>query len=331
MKQRVSVVLGVLTSALLFGSVSYASVGIEQIQASFHNIQLIVDGKTIETSAEPFIYNKNVYVPISTVGHGLGAAVNWVNSTPKVVVTRNSADTGAHLTPLTVVINGQQMPNGVVTSTGVLGVPAADAAYETASGLIPTVDAAGNVDFSQASSQASSGTLLTSLTPSAVSGDFSNPSLYPDEKLSGYYAPTVLGKVYSGNSTIEWGVNSSESAVIPELTYPLNGQAQTLSGMFAVDDLTRNFNGAAELVFVGDGKTIGSTGWVQGGSAPASFSISVSGVSTLQIEYELRGPGGTIYTSGQTYQAPSVNVDGVKGPIVFTDLLQPTLTGVGHM
>nr|WP_272879865.1 NPCBM/NEW2 domain-containing protein [Sulfoacidibacillus ferrooxidans] len=132
--------------------------------------------------------------------------------------------------------------------------------------------------------------------------------------------------MYSGPSTVEWGITTSESAVIPQVTYSLHGQYQTLSGMFAVDDITRNFGGAAQLVFVGDGKVLSSTGWVQGGSAPVPFSIPVTGVNTLQIQYQLKDANGTVYSSGDTYQAPSVNADQVSGPVVFTDLIQPTLS-----
>ncbi len=329
MKRQLSMVFGILTSALFFGGVSYASVGIEQIQASFHNIQLLVNGKTITTSAKPFIYQNNVYAPIYSVGHALGAQVAWVNSTPKVVVTGSTSSSQSDVKPLSVWINGRQMPDGSINGNGSLLVPAGNSAYITATGLTPTVDAAGNLNLSQVSPASLSGTLLTSLTPSGMSGDFSNTSLYPGGTLTGFYAPTVLGKLYSGQSTIEWGVNAGHSSVIPQLSYALPSQAQTFSGAFAIDDLTRNFGGSAQVVFVGDGKTIGSTGWVQGGSAPVPFTISVAGVQTLQIQYEIKGPHGTVYSSGQTYQAPTVNADGVNGPMVFTDLLQPTLSGMG--
>ncbi|MCI0183460.1 NPCBM/NEW2 domain-containing protein [Sulfoacidibacillus ferrooxidans] len=328
MKRQFSIIAGVVTSAFLFGGVSYASVGIQQIQASFHNIQLIVDGKTIATNAQPFIYNKNVYVPIYTVGNALGANVQWINNIPEVDVTGKfpAATTVPSRQPLSVWINGNQMPDGVIGSKGQLYVPAGDVAYQTATGLMPTVNASGNLDLSQVSPTTPEGTLLTTLSPSSVSGDFSNSSLYPGGHLTGFYAPTVLGKMYSGPSTVEWGITTSESAVIPQVTYSLHGQYQTLSGMFAVDDITRNFGGAAQLVFVGDGKVLSSTGWVQGGSAPVPFSIPVTGVNTLQIQYQLKDANGTVYSSGDTYQAPSVNADQVSGPVVFTDLIQPTLS-----
>ena len=113
--------------------------------------------------------------------------------------------------------------------------------------------------------------------------------------------------------------------MVPGIDYTLGGNYQTFTGQFAIDDLSRNFGGAVQLTFVGDGKTLGSTGWVQSASQPTPFSVNVAGVNTLEIQYQLKLANGTVYNMGQTYQAPAKNPDGTTDPIVVTDLMGPTL------
>ncbi|MHB1628293.1 MAG: NPCBM/NEW2 domain-containing protein [Bacilli bacterium] len=322
MKRYLGMFLGVATSAAVFGGVSYASVGISQIKASYDNIALMVNGQSVPTSAQPFIYKYNVYVPISTVGHALGAHVKWVNSPAEVQVQ----GAGASLQPFSVYLNGRQMPTGLTNGKGLYGVPANNTQYENATKLIPSMDSQGNLNFqATAPPSVSSGTPLFTLTPSALHGDFKNTGLYPNGQLTGYWAPSVLGQLYPGQSAIQWGVGAGQTARLPGMDYSLNGQYQTLIGQFAVDDLSRNFTGSVQLVFVGDGNTLGSTGWIQGGAAPTPFSVNVTGVQTLEIQYQLKGPQGTVYTMGQTYQAPAKNLDGTKDPIVVTDLMNAVL------
>ncbi len=322
MKKYLGMILGVATSAAVFGGVSYASVGISQINASYDNIALMVNGQSVPTSAQPFIYRYNVYVPISTVGHALGVAVKWVNSPAEVQVQ----GVGASLKPFSVYLNGQQMPTGLTNGKGLYGVPANNARYESATKLIPSMDSQGNLNFQAPTPPTiSSGMPLFTLTPSALHGDFKNTALYPKGQLTGYWAPSVLGQLYPGQFAIQWGVGAGQAARLPGVDYALGGQYQTLTGQFAVDDLSRNFAGSVQLVFVGDGNTLASTGWIQGGTAPMPFSVNVTGVQTLEIQYELKGPQGTVYTMGQTYQAPAKNLDGTTDPIVVTDLMNADL------
>ncbi len=322
MKKYLGMILGVATSAMVFGGASYASVGIRQIKASYDNIGLVINGKSVAASAEPFIYNYNVYVPISTVGHALGATVKWVNSPAEVQVQ----GAGASLQPFSVYLNGQQMPTGLTNGKALYGIPANNAQYQSATNLIPSIDSQGNLNFQATTAPAiSSGMPLFTLTPSALHGDFKNTTLYPKGQLTGYWAPAVLGQLYPGQFAIQWGVGAGQTARLPGADYALNGQYQTLTGQFAVDDLSRNFTGSVQLVFVGDGNTLGSTGWIQGGAAPTPFTVNVAGIQTLEIQYELKGPQGTVYTMGQTYQAPAKNPDGTTDPIVVTDLMNAVL------
>lgn len=314
--------LGIVTGAVVFGGISYAQTGLQQISASYANIQLIVNGKPIPTSAEPFIYNKNVYVPVSAVGHALDAKVNWINKGPEVQVIGSEAT----LKPFKVYLNGTALPSGITNGNDIYMIPATSSGYETATGLVASIDSQGNIDFDNANPPAiATGSPLFTMTPQKLYGDFNNSNLYPSQQLTGYWAPSVLGKLFPGEFTIEWGIGTSQSAVIPGMVYNLGGNDQTLTGQFAIDDLSRNFNGAVQLVFIGDGQTLGSTGWVQSASPPTPININVAGVKQLEIQYELQLANGTVYTMGQTYSAPAKNSDGSTDPIVVTDFMQPTL------
>lgn len=78
---------GLAASVLLVGSSAFAWHSYtKNIQARFAQIKLIVDGKTIQTKAEPFIYNGNVYAPIATIANALGVDQYWDNKTPAVIV-----------------------------------------------------------------------------------------------------------------------------------------------------------------------------------------------------------------------------------------------------
>jgi hypothetical protein len=93
MKRSQKAIVAILTVSLLFicGTV-FAKKAEEMIKARFANIQLIVNGKTIQTKAEPFIYNGNVYAPLATIANMLGVKQEWDNSVPAVRFDDNLAD-----------------------------------------------------------------------------------------------------------------------------------------------------------------------------------------------------------------------------------------------
>ncbi|MEW9671090.1 stalk domain-containing protein [Ammoniphilus sp. 3BR4] len=82
------VILGTIAGTLLLTGSAFAwTAKTKSIQARFAQIQLIVDGKKIQTKAEPFIYNGNVYAPIATIANGIGVHQEWDNKTPAVRVS----------------------------------------------------------------------------------------------------------------------------------------------------------------------------------------------------------------------------------------------------
>lgn len=328
MKRNLAFLYGVLTSSLLIAGSVYASTGAQNIRASFANISLWVNGKSVATSAEPFIYKDNVYVPISTVGHALNATVAWVNKPASVVV---SNDVAIH--PLRVYYNGNLMPSGITNNTSIYAIPWMSSAYQNATGVQAMVDSSGNVQASNSQSPGvpSGDTALVSLKPSTLLGDFTNTALYPQGRLSDYWIPSLLGQLYPGNYALQWAVMPGQDAKIPGVNYVLNAQYTTLTGLVGIDDASKNFSGAVQLSFLGDGKSLGQTGWIQSGAEPTPISINVSGVTSLQVEYQLKDAQGTVHDMGTAYQAPSQNLHGsVTDPIVAVDFVNAALTPIAN-
>lgn len=78
----VAVLVG--AALLLGGTTGFAKSLIQKISARFANIQLIVNDQAVNTKAEPFIYNGNVYAPVAAVANALGIQQEWDNSVPAV-------------------------------------------------------------------------------------------------------------------------------------------------------------------------------------------------------------------------------------------------------
>lgn len=93
------IVLGLLAPAM-FSCAVFASTGTQNISATYDNIKIVVDGRTVNASAEPFIYNGVTYLPVRAVGEALGKEVNWDGSTKTVYIgaTSNSMPTTSNNT-----------------------------------------------------------------------------------------------------------------------------------------------------------------------------------------------------------------------------------------
>ena len=74
------IALGLLASMAL-NCTAFASTGTQNIPITYNNIKIVVDGKAVNTSAEPFIYNGVTYLPVRAVGEALGKEVSWDSST----------------------------------------------------------------------------------------------------------------------------------------------------------------------------------------------------------------------------------------------------------
>lgn len=85
LKRHKAILFTLLAVCLLVGGTTVFSKTItEKISARFANIKLIVNDQVIQTKAEPFIYNGNVYAPVATVANALQIHQEWDNKTPAV-------------------------------------------------------------------------------------------------------------------------------------------------------------------------------------------------------------------------------------------------------
>ena len=65
----------------------FAKDSTQEISAAFRDIKIIVDGKQLSTTAEPFIYNGTTYLPVRAVGEAVGKEVAWDKDTNTVTLT----------------------------------------------------------------------------------------------------------------------------------------------------------------------------------------------------------------------------------------------------
>ncbi len=71
----------------------FAQTGSQKIDAVYNDIKIVVDGKEVSTSTEPFIYNGTTYLPVRAIGEALGKDVSWDAQTNTVYI--GSAETNA--------------------------------------------------------------------------------------------------------------------------------------------------------------------------------------------------------------------------------------------
>lgn len=83
---------GFLAGALLFGAgaATDAATGVKKVTVKFNNIKVVVDGKLVKSSDEPFTLGGKTYVPLRTIGEALGQNVGYENNTVLVGVDKQS-------------------------------------------------------------------------------------------------------------------------------------------------------------------------------------------------------------------------------------------------
>lgn len=72
-------VAGALVTTLVLGTapMAFAKVANMNIPVQYNNIKIVVDGKQLSTSKEPFIYDGTTYLPIRAVAEAVGKDVTW--------------------------------------------------------------------------------------------------------------------------------------------------------------------------------------------------------------------------------------------------------------
>ncbi len=93
-------VFGAVVASMVLGSgtVAFAKVANMNIPVSFSNIKIIVDGKQLSTSKEPFTYNGTTYLPVRAVAEAVGKDVTWDGATKTVYLGEVPADTSTSKT-----------------------------------------------------------------------------------------------------------------------------------------------------------------------------------------------------------------------------------------
>lgn len=65
----------------------------QQIKVSYRNIKMVVDGKTVSSDTEPFIYEGRTFVPLRAISEALGKDVTWDAATYTVRIGGSSSTT----------------------------------------------------------------------------------------------------------------------------------------------------------------------------------------------------------------------------------------------
>jgi len=79
-----------LTVALMTVLPVYARVAQETIIVNFNNIRIAVNGQTIPTEFEPFIFQGRTYLPVRDVANVMGFDVTWEDATNTVHLTERN-------------------------------------------------------------------------------------------------------------------------------------------------------------------------------------------------------------------------------------------------
>ncbi|MEA4815950.1 MAG: stalk domain-containing protein [Lachnospiraceae bacterium] len=95
MQKLKDILCGVLITVLILGTVStvFGKVSKESIIANYNNIKIIIDGKTLETEKEPFVYEGTTYLPIRAIGEAFGKTVCWDGEAKTVTIVSESEAT----------------------------------------------------------------------------------------------------------------------------------------------------------------------------------------------------------------------------------------------
>lgn len=296
--------LGVVAGSLLFGGLSFASTGVKSISAHFANIAIRVSGKTIKTSAEPFIFNHNVYVPISTIGHGLGAKVAWNGTKRDVVIVDTNLATIKQGE-----LNYYNLPVYSGTHTVTYDGQSYVAGFALATILNEPFYIAPNSQTLYIGQGPSTGMPLSSFYDTRDYGDYAKLNhgvLGPDYGWSDG-APVIDKITYPNDSSLVWAPQSSGSSV-PGVEYNLNGQYTSITGAFGLDDSTTGKD-LAQLTIMGDGKELYQSPWMAQGEAATPVSVNVASVKLITVEFALKA-GTKTYEMGQAVpNGGNVDVD----------------------
>lgn len=88
MKNKYLLMLGILMCSIFGTNLTLkANTQTTNIPVQFSDIKIIVDGMTMKTSNQPFIYNGVTYLPVRDVASASGKIVNWDYNNKAVILT----------------------------------------------------------------------------------------------------------------------------------------------------------------------------------------------------------------------------------------------------
>lgn len=87
MRKYKQFIAGFVAGALLFGTASVFADTTKSIQVLYRNIKIAINGKTIATDSEPFVYNNRTYIPVRFVAEAFGKEVKYNDTTDTVEIT----------------------------------------------------------------------------------------------------------------------------------------------------------------------------------------------------------------------------------------------------
>jgi hypothetical protein len=82
----VLVTISFLVSSMVFLLPAHGETGKKQIEVTYRNIGIQVNGEEIGSEQEPFLFQDRVYASLRTIGEAVDKKVTWDNETSKVLI-----------------------------------------------------------------------------------------------------------------------------------------------------------------------------------------------------------------------------------------------------
>lgn len=287
---------GLAAGTAFFGGLAYASTGVREILAHYANIRLDVAGKVIPTRAEPFIFNHNVYVPVSAIGQSLGAKVQWNGKKKQVDISLSRA-----LPLKTGLLEYYGLPvySGTHTATYNGKQYVAALALATVAGKPYYFDSAKDTVY--IGSGPGSGMPIQAFYDVRDYGDYASGANGAGGPMYGWTdgAPRIAGVLYPNANSLVWA-SQSQNSQVPGVTYNLGGNYGQLTGAFGLDDASDGKE-QVQLTISGDGQQLYQSPWMGKGQPAAPVSVDVKGVKLLTVSFAVKDLAtGQVYSMGQT-------------------------------
>ncbi|MDD4029549.1 MAG: stalk domain-containing protein [Caldisericia bacterium] len=88
----VLVTISFLLGSMTFFLPAYGETGKKQIEVTYRNIGIQVNGEEIESEQESFLFQDRVYAPLRTIGEAIDKEVTWDNEASKVLIENSPTD-----------------------------------------------------------------------------------------------------------------------------------------------------------------------------------------------------------------------------------------------